>query len=104
MSLKNNLLTFITLKKLLQRQPPVPKISLEGCKDIFKYSPDSDFHVWLPAIDFGRCIPEIDVTPVSKTDEERESFKAFSKTWLNCFKGRGVIEHCEGGVIKFTAR
>ncbi|KAI8426427.1 hypothetical protein MSG28_005269 [Choristoneura fumiferana] len=102
--LKNNLLTFITLKKLLQRQPPVPKINLEGCKDIFKYSPDSDFHVWLPAIDFGRCIPEIDVTPVSKTDEERESFKAFSKTWLNCFKGRGVIEHCDGGVIKFTAR
>ncbi|KAJ2944215.1 hypothetical protein O0L34_g18194 [Tuta absoluta] len=103
-TLKNNLLTFITLKKLLQRQPPVPQINLEGCQDIFKYSPDSDFQVWLPAIDFGRCIPEINLTPVSKTDSERESFKLFSKTWLNCFKGRGVIEHCEGGVIKFTAR
>uniref|UniRef100_A0A2A4JT97 Uncharacterized protein n=1 Tax=Heliothis virescens TaxID=7102 RepID=A0A2A4JT97_HELVI len=103
-TLKNNNLTFITLKKLLQRQPPVPQINLQGCQDIFKYSPDSDFQVWLPAIDFGRCIPEINVTPVSKTDEERESFKSFSKTWLNCFKGRGMIEHCEGGVIKFTAR
>ncbi|KAJ8716272.1 hypothetical protein PYW08_013557 [Mythimna loreyi] len=103
-TLKNNNLTFITLKKLLQRQPPVPQINLQGCQDIFKYSPDSDFCVWLPAIDFGRCIPEINVTPVSKTDEERESFKLFSKTWLNCFKGRGMIEHCEGGVIKFTAR
>ncbi|XP_049874535.1 tonsoku-like protein [Pectinophora gossypiella] len=104
MTLKNNLLTFITLKKLLQRQPPVPQINLEGCQDIFKYSPDSDFQVWLPAIDFGRCIPEINITPVSKTDEERDSFKSFSKTWLNCFKGRGIIEHCDGGVIKFTAR
>ncbi|CAK1550600.1 unnamed protein product [Leptosia nina] len=103
-TLKDNLLTFITLKKLLQRQPPVPQINLEGCQDIFKYSPDSDFQVWLPAIDFGRCIPEINVTPVSKSDEERESFKLFSKTWLNCFKGRGVIEHGDGGVIKFTAR
>ncbi|KAJ8713327.1 hypothetical protein PYW07_013697 [Mythimna separata] len=103
-TLKNNNLTFITLKKLLQRQPPVPQINLQGCQDIFKYSPDSDFCVWLPAIDFGRCIPEINVTPVSKTDEERESFKLFSKTWLNCFKGRGMIEHCEGGVIRFTAR
>ncbi|XP_022830141.1 tonsoku-like protein [Spodoptera litura] len=103
-TLKNNNLTFITLKKLLQRQPPVPQINLQGCQDIFKYSPDSDFQVWLPAIDFGRCIPEINVTSVSKTDEERESFKSFSKTWLNCFKGRGMIEHCEGGVIKFTAR
>ncbi|KAM3960765.1 tonsoku-like protein [Aphomia sociella] len=103
-TLKDNLLTFITLKKLLQRQPPVPQINLDGCHDIFKYSPDSDFHVWLPAIDFGRCIPEINVTPVSKTDAERESFKSFSKTWLNCFKGRGVIEHCDGGVIKFTAK
>ncbi|CAB3259654.1 unnamed protein product [Arctia plantaginis] len=103
-ALKNNNLTFITLKKLLQRQPPVPQINLQGCQDIFKYSPDSDFVVWLPAIDFGRCIPEINVNPVSKTDEERESFKAFSKTWLNCFKGRGMIEHCEGGVIRFTAR
>ncbi|KOB72322.1 NF-kappa-B inhibitor-like protein 2 [Operophtera brumata] len=91
-------------EKLLQRQPPVPAINLQGCQDIFKYSPDSDFQVWLPAIDFGRCIPEINVTPVSKTDQERNSFKMFSKTWLNCFKGRGVIEHCEGGVIKFTAR
>ncbi|KAG6450561.1 hypothetical protein O3G_MSEX006650 [Manduca sexta] len=103
-TLKNNALTFITLKKLLQRQPPVPQINLEGCQDIFKYSPDSDFHVWLPAIDFGRCIPEINVTPVSKSDAERESYKSFSKTWLNCFKGRGIIEHCDGGVIKFTAR
>ncbi|CAH4028837.1 unnamed protein product [Pieris brassicae] len=103
-TLKSNLLTFITLKKLLQRQPPVPQINLEGCQDIFKYSPDSDFQVWLPAIDFGRCIPEINVTPNSKTDEERESFKLFSKTWLNCFKGRGVIEHGDGGLIKFTAR
>ncbi|XP_031768699.2 tonsoku-like protein [Galleria mellonella] len=103
-TLKNNFLTFITLKKLLQRQPPVPQINLDGCQDIFKYSPDSDFHVWLPAIDFGRCIPEINLTPVSKTDAERESFKAFSKTWLNCFKGRGVIEHCDRGVIKFTAK
>ncbi|XP_075979045.1 tonsoku-like protein [Anticarsia gemmatalis] len=103
-TLKNNNLTFITLKKLLQRQPPVPQINLQGCQDIFKYSPDSDFHVWLPAIDFGRCIPEINVTPVYKSDEERESFKAFSKTWLNCFKGRGMIEHCEEGVIRFTAR
>ncbi|XP_063382703.1 tonsoku-like protein [Cydia fagiglandana] len=103
-SLKNNLLTFITLKKLLQRQPPVPQINLQGCQDIFKYSPDSDFQVWLPAIDFGRCIPEINVTPVSNSDAERDSFKSFSKTWLSCFKGRGVIEHCEGGVIRFTAR
>ncbi|XP_059053768.1 tonsoku-like protein [Achroia grisella] len=103
-TLKNNFLTFITLKKLLQRQPPVPQINLDGCQDIFKYSPDSDFQVWLPAIDFGRCIPEINVTPISKTDAERESFKLFSKTWLNCFKGRGVIEHCDGGVIKFTAK
>ncbi|XP_047993133.1 tonsoku-like protein [Leguminivora glycinivorella] len=103
-SLKSNLLTFITLKKLLQRQPPVPQINLQGCQDIFKYSPDSDFQVWLPAIDFGRCIPEINVTPVSNTDAERDSFKSFSKTWLSCFKGRGVIEHCEGGVIRFTAR
>ncbi|KPI91757.1 Tonsoku-like protein [Papilio xuthus] len=104
LSLKNNLVTFITLKKLLQRQPPVPQINLEGCQDIFKFSPDSDFQVWLPAIDFGRCIPEINVTPVLKSDEERESFKLFSKTWLSCFKGRGVIEHCDGGVTKFTAR
>ncbi|CAH2242742.1 jg11900 [Pararge aegeria aegeria] len=103
-TLTENNLTFITLKKLLQRQPPVPQINLEGCQDIFKYSPDSDFQVWLPAIDFGRCIPEINVTPLSKTDEERESFKLFSKTWLSCFKGRGMIEHCEGGVTKFTAR
>ncbi|XP_048487601.1 tonsoku-like protein isoform X1 [Plutella xylostella] len=103
-TLKNNKLTFITLKKLLQRQPPVPQINLEGCQDIFKYSPDSDFQVWLPAVDFGRCIPEINVTPVAKSDEERDSFKLFSKTWLNCFKGRGVIEHCDGGVIRFTAR
>ncbi|XP_045495806.1 tonsoku-like protein [Colias croceus] len=103
-TLKHNLLTFITLKKLLQRQPPVPQINLQGCQDIFKYSPDSDFQVWLPAIDFGRCIPEINVTPISKSDEERESFKLFSKTWLNCFKGRGIIEHCDGGVTKFTAR
>ncbi|XP_045766391.1 tonsoku-like protein [Maniola jurtina] len=103
-TLKDNNLTFITLKKLLQRQPPVPKINLEGCQDIFKYSPDSDFQVWLPAIDFKRCIPEINVTPVPKTDEERESSKLFSKTWLSCFKGRGMIEHCEGGVTKFTAR
>lgn len=103
-TLKNNNLTFISLKKLLQRQPPVPQINLQDCKDIFKYSPDSDFVVWLPAVDFGRCIPEINVTPVSKTDEERESFKAFSKTWLNCFKGRGMIEHCDEGVIRFTAR
>ncbi|CAK1586392.1 unnamed protein product [Parnassius mnemosyne] len=104
LTLKENMLTFITLKKLLQRQPPVPQINLEGCHDIFKFSPDSDFQVWLPAIDFGRCIPEINVTPVLKSDEERESFKLFSKTWLTCFKGRGVIEHCEGGVTKFTAR
>ncbi|XP_060802573.1 tonsoku-like protein [Amyelois transitella] len=103
-TLKHNLLTFITLKKLLQRQPPVPQINLDGCQDIFKYSPDSDFQVWLPAIDFGRCIPEINVTPLSQTDAERESFKSFSKTWLNCFKGRGVIEHCDGGVIRFTAK
>ncbi|XP_072947183.1 tonsoku-like protein isoform X2 [Epargyreus clarus] len=103
-SLKDNQITFITLKKLLQRQPPVPQINLEGCQDIFKYSPDSDFQVWLPAIDFGRCIPEINVTPIFKTDVERESFKLFSKTWLNCFKGRGLIEHCEESVIKFTAR
>ncbi|XP_034831610.1 tonsoku-like protein [Maniola hyperantus] len=103
-TLKDNNLTFITLKKLLQRQPPVPQINLEGCQDIFKYSPDSDFQVWLPAIDFKRCIPEINVTPVAKSDEERESFKLFSKTWLSCFKGRGMIEHCEGGVTKFTAR
>ncbi|XP_052741671.1 tonsoku-like protein [Bicyclus anynana] len=103
-TLKENQLTFITLKKLLQRQPPVPQINLEGCQDIFKYSPDSDFQVWLPAIDFGRCTPEINVTPVSKTDEEKESLKLFSKTWLSCFKGRGMIEHCEGGVTKFTAR
>ncbi|KPJ12339.1 Tonsoku-like protein [Papilio machaon] len=104
LSLKNNLVTFITLKKLLQRQPPVPQINLEGCNDIFKFSPDSDFQVWLPAVDFGRCIPEINVTPLLKTDEERESFKLFSKTWLSCFKERGVIEHCDGGVTKFTAR
>ncbi|XP_047534869.1 tonsoku-like protein isoform X1 [Vanessa atalanta] len=103
-TLKDNNLTFIALKKLLQRQPPVPVINLEGCHDIFKYSPDSDFKVWLPAIDFGRCVPEINVTPISKTDEERESFKLFSKTWLNCFKGRGMIEHGDGGVTKFTAR
>ncbi|RVE50626.1 hypothetical protein evm_004750 [Chilo suppressalis] len=103
-TLKQNMLTFISLKKLLQRQPPVPQINLEGCQDIFKYSPDSDFHVWLPAINFGRCIPEINVTPVFRTDAERESFKTFSKTWLNCFNGRGMIEHCDGGVIKFTAR
>ncbi|KAL4713121.1 hypothetical protein ACJJTC_004507 [Scirpophaga incertulas] len=104
LSLKRNRLTFISLKKLLQRQPPVPQINLEGCQDIFKYSPDSDFQVWLPAVNFGRCIPEINVTPESKTDAERESFKTFSKTWLNCFNGRGVIEHCDDGVIKFTAR
>lgn len=104
LSLKNNLVTFITLKKLLQRQPPVPQINLEGCHDIFKFSPDSDFQVWLPAIDFGRCIPEINVTPLLKTDEERDSFKLFSKTWLSCFKGRGVIEHCDDGVTKFTAK
>ncbi|CAG9793728.1 unnamed protein product [Diatraea saccharalis] len=103
-TLKQNMLTFISLKKLLQRQPPVPLINLEGCQDIFKYSPDSDFHVWLPAVNFGRCIPEINVTPVFNTDVERESFKAFSKTWLSCFNGRGMIEHCDGGVIKFTAR
>ncbi|VVC96343.1 unnamed protein product [Leptidea sinapis] len=103
-TLKHNLLTFITLKKLLQRQPTVPQINLQGCHNIFKYSPDSDFQVWLPAVDFGPCIPEINVTPVSNTDAERESFKCFSKTWLNCFKGRGMIEHCDEGVIKFTAR
>ncbi|XP_068618192.1 tonsoku-like protein [Battus philenor] len=104
LSLKENMLTFIALKKLLQRQPPVPQINLEGCSEIFKFSPDSDFQVWLPAVDFGRCIPEINVTPVLKTDEEREGFKLFSKTWLTCFKGRGLIEHCDGGVTKFTAR
>ncbi|XP_041987217.1 tonsoku-like protein [Aricia agestis] len=104
LSLRGNNLTFIALKKLLQRQPPVPQINLEGCQDIFKYSPDSDFQVWLPAVDFGRCIPEINVTPVFKTDEERDSYKSFSKTWLSCFKGRGMIEHCDGNVTKFTAR
>lgn len=103
-TLKNNLLTFITLKKLLQRQPPVPQINLEGCHDIFKYSPDSDFHVWLPAVDFGRCTPEINVTPVSKTDDERDSLKSFQKTWLSCFKNRGIIEHGEGGIVRFTAK
>lgn len=103
-TLKENNLTFIALKKLLQRQPPVPQVNLEGCQDIFKYSPDSDFQVWLPAVDFGRCLPEINVTPVSKSDGERESLKLFSKTWFNCFKNRGVIEHGEGGLIKFTAR
>ncbi|KAJ0178449.1 hypothetical protein K1T71_006272 [Dendrolimus kikuchii] len=103
-SLRNNQLTFITLKKLLQRQPPVPHINLQGCQEIFKFSPESDFHVWLPDIDFGRCLPDVNLTPGSMTDQERESFKAFSKIWLNCFKGRGVIEHCDGGVVKFTAR
>lgn len=103
-SLRKNNITFITLKKLLQRQPPVPQVNLEGCPDIFKYSPDSDFQVWLPAVNFGRCLPEINVTPVSKSEEERDSFKSFSKTWLSCFNGRGVIEHCDGTVIKLTAR
>ncbi|XP_028171929.1 LOW QUALITY PROTEIN: tonsoku-like protein [Ostrinia furnacalis] len=104
-TLKHNMLTFISLKKLLQRQPPVPQINLQGCQDIFKYSPDSDFTVWLPAVNFGRCTPEINVTPVAKSDAERESFKIFCKTWLNnCFNGRGLIEHGDAGVIRFTAK
>ncbi|GBP19352.1 Tonsoku-like protein [Eumeta japonica] len=103
-TLRDNLLTFITLKKLLQRQPPVPQVNLEGCHHIFKYSPDSDFHCWLPNIDFGKCTPEINLTPVHNSDEERETFKVFSKIWLNCFKGRGIIEYADGGVTRFTAK
>ncbi|OWR44254.1 hypothetical protein KGM_207311 [Danaus plexippus plexippus] len=103
LTLKNNQITFVTLKKLLQRQPAVPQINLEGCQDIFKYSPDLDLQVWLPAIDFGRCIPIINLTPVCKADEEKESLKLFSKIWLSCFKGRGMIEHGSCGLIKFTA-